>query len=388
MTKQRKDELPEGVIRSRGKLFARITYYDDNKKRRQKWRQAENVTEAKRLRRELLNELENHGSRTVDATRRTFEHLAKHFESNYLVEAEYRDDRKVRGRRSVETPRLQLRVLRDFFENRRLRSVTYADLLRFRAERLRTPTRGDKARYITQYQKAVIDETALPVKISTRAIASVNRELALLRKMFNVALQEGWILKNPFHMGESLISAADERKRERILTREEEERLLAACGERTVVYMRNGKQITALRDAGTKQREHLRSLIIMAIDTGCRLGEMLTLRWSDVDLTNRLITLRAFNTKTMREREVSITIRLQQELERLWESSFQVSDEFVFGMASIKKSFTSVRKLAGLDDVRFHDLRHTHGTRLDDLGFSLAKIGAQLGHTQTLSAAL
>ena len=114
MTKQRKEELPEGVIRFRGKLFARITYYDENNKRMQRWKQAKDITEAKRARRKLLNELEDHGTRTVDATRMTFEQLAKHFESNYLVEAEYatRIDkdgkevrRKIRGLRSVDTPK-------------------------------------------------------------------------------------------------------------------------------------------------------------------------------------------------------------------------------------------------------------------------------------------
>jgi hypothetical protein len=57
----------------------------------------------------------------------------------------------------------------------------------------------------------------------------VNRELALLRRMLNVAMREGWLMRNPFTAGDPLICLADERKRERILTREEEARLLGAC---------------------------------------------------------------------------------------------------------------------------------------------------------------
>src|SRR5437868_5941731 len=82
--------------------------------------------------------------------------------------------------------------------------------------RLRTPTR------------CKLDDDGKP--IGQRSITSVNRELALLRRMFNVAYREGWLLKNPFHSGEPLISLADEVKRERILTRDEEARLLEACG--------------------------------------------------------------------------------------------------------------------------------------------------------------
>jgi integrase len=53
----------------------------------------------------------------------------------------------------------------------------------------------------------------------------------------------------------------------------------------------------------------------------------------------------------------------------------------VFGLSDVRQSFKRACQEAGLDGLRFHDLRHTHASRLDDLGFSLAKIGAQLGHT-------
>jgi integrase len=57
--------------------------------------------------------------------------------------------------------------------------------------------------------------------------------------------------------------------------------------------------------------------------------------------------------------------------------------DLVFGISNnVKRSFTSVRNEVGLNDLRFHDLRHSLASRLDDLGFSLAKIGGQLGHTQ------
>ena len=270
-------------------------------------------------------------------------------------------------------------TLRDFFKSRRLRSITHAEVVRFRAQRLQAPTRGD----LMRYKQELLNENVDAQVVCTRAIASVNRELALLRRMFNVAKQYGWIIKSPFEMGQSLISAADEIQRERILTREEEERLFDACGERTIVYTRNDRQIKA-HDAGGKQRERLRSLIIMALNTGCRLGEMLKLRWRDVDFEKHQIKLQAFNTKTEKERDVPISERLQEELQRLWESSKKNSDDLVFGSTnSVTKSFTSARKRAGLDNVRFHDLRHTAATRLvKNKKMSLPEVGRILGHTQ------
>lgn len=221
-----------------------------------------------------------------------------------------------------------------------LRSLTYDDLRAFRLLRLKSPTRDGKI----------------------RAIASVNREMALLRRMLNVAHSQGWIIRNPFKAGESLISIADEKQRERILIPEEETRLLAAC---------------------TGRRAHLSAIIIAALDTGCRRGELLKLRWTDIEFESRTFTIQAFNTKTMRERKLAMTTRLYLELERLWEASDRNVESLVFGIHdNVKHAFTSVRKKAGLPDLRFHDLRHTAATRLVQCHISLPEVGRVLGHTQ------
>jgi integrase len=163
--------------------------------------------------------------------------------------------------------------------------------------------------------------------------------------------------------GDPLISIADERKRERILTRDEEVRLLAACENR--------------------YQKHLRPILICALDTGMRRGEIFSLKWSDVDFEERLLTIRAFNTKTMKERQVSLTTRLAIELEKLWEESPKNTDQLVFGFTNnVKKSFTSIRVKACLPDIRFHDLRHTAATRLVAAHLPLPEVGRVLGHTQ------
>ena len=200
-------------------------------------------------------------------------------------------------------------VLRDYFGSCRLRSITHGDLRQFRAARLAQETRTN----------------------SQRTIASVNRELSMLRRMLNVAQREGWILRSPFAAGDSLISLADENKRERILTREEEVKLLAACE--------------------TPQRAHLKAILICALDTGMRQGEIFSLRWRDVDLEERLLNIQASHKKTMKERQVAITTRLALELERLKAGAPDDWDGLVFGILdNVKRSFTAARSKAGLKD--------------------------------------
>jgi integrase len=231
--------------------------------------------------------------------------------------------------------------LREHFKTRKLRLITHGDIERYKTKRLTTTT----------------------VRKKPRSITSVNRELQLMRAMFNVAAREGWIIKNPFISGKSLISVADERQRERILAKEEEERLLAAC---------------------TGKRAHLLSIIICALDTGCRQGEILKLKWEDVDFDNRILTIQSLNTKTLRERHIAMTERLTLQMESLYKMSSKDAGTLVFGISNnVKRSFNTVRKAAGLMDVRFHDLRHTHATRLVGAHLPLAEVGRILGHTQS-----
>lgn len=338
--------------------WARLTFIDEvTGKRKDLQRRAESKAHAEELRDQLVKEYDSGGQKALEFERVTFAELCDHYKAHFLVEAQYHEGRKIAGLRSLLTQEAILETLREHFGHKRLRLITYSDLRSFRAERLKTPTRGDFARHREKLEKKPKAELC-----STRSIASVNRELALVRRMLNVAVREGWLTRNPFTAGETLISLADERKRERILTREEEARLLAAC---------------------TGRRAHLKALVVAALDTGCRQGELLKLCWRDVDLETRSLVLQAFNTKTLRERGVGLTTRLYLELQGLWEKSSKDPNALVFGVSNnVKNSFNTARVAAGLPDVRFHDLRHTAATRLVAAHISISEVGRVLGHTQ------
>jgi integrase len=325
---------------------ARITFTDEvTGKRRNLVRSARTKAEAREIVERLTRELDASDGRSAEHERATFEQLADYYASHYVRQAEYRDGRKVAGLRSVDSTRSRLRILKEHFGKRRIRTITHGDLMAFRGERLAQRT----------------------VRGRDRTITTVNRELMVLRRMFNVAEREGWIVRNPFAKGDKLISQADERKRERILTAEEEARLLAAC-----VH---------------QKRQHLRPVLICALDTGMRRGEILKLRWSDVDLDARTITVRAFNTKTLTKRELAMTSRLGNELASLRAADPGADAEaLVFGIAdNVKRSFEAARADAGIPDLRFHDLRHTAATRLVQGHLALAEVGRILGHTSPVT---
>jgi integrase len=253
--------------------------------------------------------------------------------------AEYVGDRKVSGLRSVDSVEHRINALLDYFGDIKLRSITPGVISTFKSECLKVKTRNGQQ----------------------RSIAAVNRELEVLRAMMRYAKAEGWIDRTPFEMAsETLISKADEGKRDRILSRDEEIKLLNVC---------------------TKEREHLRPLVIAALDTGCRKGELLSLEWKDIDLEHRVIRIRAMTTKTLTERIVPISDRLPLELQSL-KDQFPTRDR-VFGISvKFQHSWETACRLAELNNLRFHDLRATFCTRLIEAGLSIEMVAKISGHTQ------
>jgi len=179
--------------------------------------------------------------------------------------------------------------------------------------------------------------------------------------MFKIAIEEGWLHQSPFARGRSLISAADEKKRERILTAKEEKQLLALCIGATA---------------------HLLPFIICAIDTGMRWGEMTKLLVGDLDLETGTITIRGTNTKTLRARRVKMTARVRAKLMGL--TIGKSASELIFSTVNVKKLWKALRETAGLANLRWHDLRHTNATRIArSTRVATSQLARQLGHDDT-----
>lgn len=326
--------------------IARTTVTDESGKRRNVKRRAENKSAAREKLKVLLREIDDEGARVIDVARLTFNDLADFYEKNYLKPAEFVDGRKVAGLRDWKHVRAFVGIFKEHFGKQRLREIGYSDVRLFRDKRLRTTTQFKKQRSLT----------------------TVNRELACLRRLFNIAVRESWLTKNPFNCGDTLISAADERKRERILTPDEESRLFEACEH--------------------PRRKHLKPLLTCLLDTGARFSEMTHLRWRSVCFATRIITIEGLTTKTLKTRQVAMTERMYQAIYSLWEASPSDINGLVFGIrTNVRKSFASACNVAGIkhggiDGLNIHSLRHTAATRLVKGQLPIQMVGRILGHSQ------
>ena len=145
------------------------------------------------------------------------------------------------------------------------------------------------------------------------------------------------------------------------MTREEEKKLLANC---------------------TGQRKHLVPIIVFAIETGLRRGEINSLEWSSVDLGRRMVKVESLNAKTLKSRLVPLSARAADALKQVWQNSTRKQSTRVFGGIDFKRGFNSACNDAGLDDLHFHDLRHTAITRMLEAGISPPLVMKISGHTQ------
>lgn len=328
-------------------VWVKLRYKDEFGTSRVIQRKVENKTEGRKLLKKLMDDIEKHGSQIIDGDRMTFAHLAEQYETRKVFAPVYKEETKVAGMRSYKSVKSRLKLLIEHFGKRLIKTITHADIEKFRMQRLTTT--------ISENRRNQGEE----LKVTT-----VNREMQLMRAILNFARRQGWLTRNPFEMGDPLISAAEESRRTRILTRAEESRLLEVC---------------------TKDRSHLRPLVIVAVDTGMRRGELLKLRWPDVDFHARLITVQAMNSKTARERVIGMTGRVYEELRKLYEAAPPDHGSTVFGLTDFKRSWERALELAEVGDFRFHDLRHSAGTRMIAAGRPPVEVMRVLGHT-TLAA--
>jgi len=356
---------------------ARLIYIDSSGKRRERTKEFQRKKDAEDHVRQERTKFERSEGREFEAEKMTFKDLADHYEKHYAIEAQYSEDRKIGGLRSLGPVKTYLSVLREHLGGLKVKKLSYAVLREYRATRLTTPVViRRKVKILLSAEERATLKTRKKYRVELREerrprkIASVNRELTTLRHMFGIAETEGWIPRNPFRNGPGLIQVSAETMRQRILSRDEEIRLLQVCD--------------------CDERRHLRSIVICLLDTGMRFGELRTLTWKDVDFERGVLYIKAFNTKTAKPKTVAITSRLRVELTRL-NSERAVLDEIdrskygdlVFRVkTNVKASWTTARGLAGIEDVRLHDLRHTFGTRLNQQGLSQASIARSLGHQQ------
>ena len=216
---------------------------------------------------------------------------------------------------------------------------------------------GDK--FLSEINPFSIEKYKVKRKEDGVSVRTINIELACLRHMFNMAMKWGKAKKNPVH--EVKLFKEPEGK-DRILSYEEEERLFDVV-------------------RSSKRARHLEPVIMTAIQTGMRKGEVLGLRWECVDFTNRIITVEG--TKSGYVRKIPMSEKLTGNLEGVRRGKH---GEFVFEDSKgrpykgFRTAWDHALLKAGIEGLTFHSLRHTFGTRLGMKGADIATIQELMGH--------
>jgi integrase len=140
---------------------------------------------------------------------------------------------------------------------------------------------------------------------------------------------------------------------------------------------------TQLMEALTGRRSYLRLIVMTALHTGMRRGEILRLRKQDIDFHRGEI--RVTKTKKYEDREIPINGTLMHEL---MNHCVSLDSKYLFKspktgrpITEIKKGFVKACEIAGIEDFWFHDLRHTASTRMGEAGVDPFTIAAIMGHS-------
>jgi integrase len=187
--------------------------------------------------------------------------------------------------------------------------------------------------------------------------STVNRELALLKRMLNLAID--WDLYLGSNPVRKVKFFQEINTGFHVLSKEEEKQFLASA------------------------TPYIQDIAVFALNTGLRIGEIRSLKWESVDLENNLLTV--FAEKTHKIRPVPINAGTRHVLE-FW--ALGRKSEFVFynhqtgkPFVDLKAGFALACRKAGIEGVTWHTLRHTFASRLLDRGVDIVTVQQLLGHS-------
>ena len=293
-----------------------ISYYDQNRRRVQESSHSSRRRDAEKL----------HAFRTSEVLRGVYKHPVRitldEFGKRYMEHAKA-------NKRSWLRDEQMLKHLGEFFgTERQLADITAADIEGYKLRR--------------------------KAKVSG---STVNRELALLKRMFNLAISWDLYLDlNPFRKVKFF---REVNLGLRVVSPEEEEKLL--------------------RNASP----YIQDIIRFGLNTGLRIGEIFSLQWANVDLEKEILNV--FAPKTQKSRTVPINSEARKVLE-YW--ALGKRNEFVFynpetgtPFVDLKGGFGLACRKSGIEGVTWHTLRHTFATRLVDRGADIVTVQQLLGHS-------
>lgn len=193
-----------------------------------------------------------------------------------------------------------------------------------------------------------------------------------LKAAFNIALEWGYITNNPF-------------QRVKFRTGQKMKPLFITRDELQIVI-------------DNEQSVLMRNIYLFAYNTGCRLGEIVTLKWKNIDLENRTVTIGddEFITKSNKQRIIPISNELIDTLKKMKNKNvtskhyvFGKSKNFPFSGEYISRNFKKAIRRAKLkEEIHFHTLRHSFASHLSMKGVPIIVLKELLGHSSITTTAI
>jgi integrase len=198
--------------------------------------------------------------------------------------------------------------------------------------------------------------------------ATVNRDMDRLKAALSTAVDWGILEHNPLRGLKRITRGIEERVR--YLSPDEESAMrgaliaredLARAKRRSGNEWREARGVPLLPEIDGYS-DHLMPMALLALNTGMRRGELTELTWSDIDLPARRVTVRATSAKSGKARHIP----LNEEAHDVLEAYRKQHDGKgrLFALVSVTKAWNSLMAVAGIEDFRFHDLRHTFASNL------------------------
>jgi integrase len=192
----------------------------------------------------------------------------------------------------------------------------------------------------------------------TLTAATVNRDLSVLRRILYWGVEEGYLSSNPVGR---LRMERERRTKRPVMSLREEQLLIAAAP------------------------PHLQRIILCALHTGMRRGEILNQRFDDIDFDNRILHVTHSKTPEGEAREIPFTNRLYQLLRANSQTRGPVFTYEGNAIKIVKTAWAASLRRAGIRHFRFHDLRHTANTRMMLAGVLQEVRREILGHSSQRS---
>lgn len=250
---------------------------------------------------------------------------------------------------------------------------------------------GDKP--LSEFDARLIDKWRAGRVKAGKKPSTINRDMNALKALFSRAVDWRLIPEHPIKSIKRMEESGA--KIVRFLSEDEELRLRTALADREqrerdgrqrANEWRRARKYELLPEiAPTEFVDHLRPAILLSLNTGIRQGELLSLRWSDVDLDRSILTIRAEAAKSNKTRHIPLNDEAKATLQQ-WQKQL-LKAELVFPgregqrMTEVKTAWGKLVKVAGIENFRWHDMRHHFASRLVMAGVDLNTVRELLGHS-------